>query len=247
MLAQMTTLERLNRSDVDALLLDLDDTLLANDMATFLPEYLALLAKHSQVLLDPDRFRAALLTSTSAMLQSLDTSKSNRDVFWETFLPLTGLARDRAEEHFADFYLGDYEALAALTRRVPGACELVDAAFSSGLRVVVATNPVFPTAAIEARLRWAGLLPREAPFDLVTSFEIMHATKPHAAYYQEIARRIDCAPARMLMVGNDQKADIVGASSAGLHTHRVKSASEALAEGSDAADTVLAEIRAWLG
>jgi FMN phosphatase YigB (HAD superfamily) len=85
------------------------------------------------------------------------------------------------------------------------------------------------------------------PFDLVTSFEHMHATKPHAAYYEEIAKRIGCVPKRMLMVGNDPKADIVGASSAGLHTHLVRSASEALAEGSAAGNSVLSEIRAWLG
>ncbi len=221
----MDSLKELDPRGIDALLLDLDDTLLVNDMDTFLPEYLALLARHAQSLIDPERFTAALLGSTRAMMQSTDGQSSNAEVFWQTFLEMTGLAREPIEAHFHRFYLGEYESLSSRTRPVPGAPTLIDAALARGLQVIIATNPVFPRAAIDARLRWAGVN-RDVPLALITTYEVMHWTKPHDAYFAEIGARVGCAPERMLMVGNDPQADIAGARAAGLHTHLVTSASK---------------------
>ena len=38
-----------------------------------------------------------------------------------------------------------------------------------GLRVALATNPIFPEAAIKSRIRWAGLEPED--FELYTTYE----------------------------------------------------------------------------
>ena len=53
---------------------------------------------------------------------------------------------------------------------------------------------MFPHQAVEARLAWAGVPVTEYPYTLVTSYENMHAAKPHQAYYQEILAKIGCRP-----------------------------------------------------
>ena len=92
------------------------------------------------------------------------------------------------------------------------------AAFARGLAVIIATNPLFPTTAIEQRLAWAGVPVDEYPYALVTTYENMHAAKPQPAYYREILAAIDCPPDRALMVGDDWKNDIAPAAAVGLHT-----------------------------
>jgi len=46
----------------------------------------------------------------------------------------------------------------------------------------------------------------------------MHARKPHAAYYNEIAKMIGVDPQDCLMVGNEVKNDILPARKAGMKT-----------------------------
>ena len=52
----------------------------------------------------------------------------------------------------------------------------------------------------------------------------MHASKPHAAYYREIAGMIGCDPQECLMVGNEIKNDILPARRAGMKTFWVTKA-----------------------
>ncbi len=61
--------------------------------------------------------------------------------------------------------------------------------------------PVFPRTATYKRIRWAGLSPGD--FEIVTTYEICHASKPSTAYYREILDWIGLAPADCVMVGND--------------------------------------------
>jgi FMN phosphatase YigB (HAD superfamily) len=72
---------------------------------------------------------------------------------------------------------------------------------------------------VEARLRWAGLPVSEFDFELVTTYENMHAAKPQPAYYEEILAQIDLAAAETLMVGDDWENDIVPAASVGCYTY----------------------------
>ena len=76
-----------------------------------------------------------------------------------------------------------------------------------GYRVVLATNPLFPSIATESRIRWAGLEPSE--FDLYTTYENTSYCKPNLDYYRDILKRINCRPEECLMVGNDVGEDMV--------------------------------------
>lgn len=201
-----------------AVLFDLDDTLLGNDMDRFLPGYFGLLGQHAEKYLPRDQFLPELLTSTEAMIRNVDPALSNRDVFWQTFDQRTGLDAAELEPFFEQFYRTQFHQLRDRTEKRPFATELVQFCFDHHLDVVVATNPLFPLIAIEARLDWGGLPVDQFNFALVTGYENMHAAKPQPAYYTEILQKIGCAPEEALMVGNDWEADILPARSVGVQT-----------------------------
>ena len=76
-----------------------------------------------------------------------------------------------------------------------------------GIRVVLATNPLFPSIATENRIRWAGLQPED--FEYFTTFENSHYCKPNLDYYQEILEKRSLKPEECLMVGNDVGEDMI--------------------------------------
>ncbi|MBK8987744.1 MAG: HAD family hydrolase [Chloroflexi bacterium] len=204
---------------LQAVLFDLDDTLLGNNMDTFIPGYFALLGKYAERYLPRDRFLRELMVCTQAMISSTDTAVSNRDVFWGTFQQRTGLDPTELEPFFETFYAEQFPQLAAATSKRAGAPELVQLCLDRGLKVVIATNPMFPRRAVEERLAWAGLPLSDYAYDLVTSYEVMHATKPHPAYYREILAYIQVSPAAALMVGDDWENDIAPAAAVGCATY----------------------------
>ncbi|MEZ4590306.1 MAG: HAD family hydrolase [Chloroflexota bacterium] len=210
-----------------AILFDLDDTLLGNDMDRFLPGYFDLLGRFAEKYLPRDQFLPELLASTEAMIRNVDPALSNRDVFWQTFEQRTGLDSAELELFFEQFYRNQFLQLEGRTEKRPFAAQLVQFCFDHNLEVVVATNPLFPLIAIEARLAWAGLPVDQYNFALVTGYENMHAAKPQPAYYTEILQKIGCAPAEALMVGNDWEADILPARSVGIQTYWLSLAGEA--------------------
>jgi len=202
---------------VKAVLFDLDGTLLGNEIDIFMPQYFRLLSREFAPYYPPAKFGSALMEATAAMMQP-HHGRLNKDVFWQVFLARTGLKYDEIYPLTQRFYRDIFPRLAFLTRPVPGATELLDALFSQGYTVVVATNPLFPREAILERLRWGGV--DHYPFALITSYENMHATKPYAEYWLEILERIRCPPDATLMVGNSLSDDMA-AKDSGLFTYYV--------------------------
>lgn len=75
-----------------------------------------------------------------------------------------------------------------------------------GVRVALATNPIFPRIATEQRIRWAGLAPED--FALYTTYENSTFCKPNPDYYREVVRTLGVQPEECLMVGNDATEDL---------------------------------------
>lgn len=204
---------------LQAILFDLDDTLLGNNMDHFLPGYFALLGEYAARYFSPEKFIEELLVCTEGMVRNIDPSQSNREVFWGLFEQRTGLNANELEAFFDRFYREQFHQLRSRTQKRPFAVKLVDYCLRHNLDVVVATNPLFPRTAIEARLAWAGLPVAQYDFALVTTYENMHAAKPQPAYYAEILDKISCVPEQALMVGNDWQNDILPAHSLGIQTY----------------------------
>ncbi|MCL6450574.1 MAG: HAD family hydrolase [Acetobacteraceae bacterium] len=207
------------RTVLEALLLDLDGTLLDIDFQAFLRDYLARLGRHFASRYPPDRFCGWVMASTRAMIDDRDPARTNRDAFWQDFAPRAGCPVEELLPGFEAFYREVFPRLCVYGRAVPAARPLVERALARGLKVAVATNPVFPLMAIQERLRWAGLA--DLPFALVTAYEDMHFCKPHPEYYLETASRLGVEPRRCLMVG-DRPWDDMSAALAGMRTYLVE-------------------------
>ncbi len=192
---------------LEAVLFDLDGTLLHMDTDEFTTEYIRALAPHLARFVEPAVFAKQLMASTYAMIKNDDPTRANREVFISDFFPRVGWPVEQLMPIFDAFYRSDFATLKRFTKPNPWANLVVDQAIRHGWRVVVATNPVFPIEAIVERLRWAGI--DRYDYDLITSYEIMHHCKPHPAYYQEILSKLRLEPEQCLMVGNDVDEDLV--------------------------------------
>ena len=197
-----------------SILFDLDDTLLDNAMETFLPKYLEALVPRMAHLIPPHRFVEQLMSSTRAMTENTDPTRTNRQVFMEDFFPKVGHPPEVLMPIFDDFYANDFGRLRVYARTKPEARMIMEKVFAQDYTVVIATSPVFPLTAIEQRLEWAGV--RDFDYALITSYENMHACKPHLTYYLEILSRIGCRAEECLMVGNSFEEDIAPATKLGM-------------------------------
>ena len=203
------------------LLLDLDDTLLANPMDQFLPAYLGKLSTHLSAYVEPSVMVQALLAGTRQMVENQQPDCTLMDVFGSVFYPSLRLQPQEIQPAIEQFYADVFPSLQQLTQIKPGAIELVDTAFERGYRVAISTSPLFPKTAVIQRLEWAGLSPRKYPFDLVGSFEYFHFSKPNPAFFAEMLARMGWPEDPVVVVGNDLENDIHSATLLGLPTYLV--------------------------
>lgn len=190
-----------------AVLFDLDGTLLPMDQDEFVKAYFRLLAKKlAPYGYEPDKLVKAVWHGTGAMIQN-DGSRTNETVFWNDFTNIFGEQARAHEPVFAEYYEKDFQQVQNSCGYTPKAAEIVRSLKAAGVRVALATNPVFPAIATESRIRWAGLEPEE--FELYTTYENIGFCKPNLDYYREILRRMELDAADCLMVGNDVDEDMV--------------------------------------
>ena len=199
-----------------AILLDLDNTLLSNSMEIFMPAYLQAITRHAAHLIPPERLISEMMQATQAMNENDGTGSTNEEAFASAFYPALGYERAVLEPVFEQFYAKEFSKLQPLTQQRSEARPLVEWGFERGLQVAIATNPLFPRTAIEQRLEWAGIPVIEFDYALVTTYEDMHATKSHPAYYREILAQLGRQPGECLMVGDHWEWDVANAALAGI-------------------------------
>jgi FMN phosphatase YigB (HAD superfamily) len=194
--------------ELHGVLFDLDGTLLDVDLDAFLRRYFLALGSVASSRFPGVAFMPALLASTSAM-QRPHPGRTNKETFDADFLAQTGFDLAKDHEVFDAFYRDVFPTLGDGYGPAPGARAAVEAAKALGLKTAIATQPIFPAAAIRHRLAWAGLA--DVRFDAVTTYETMLACKPQSAYFEQTAAMIGCAPERCLMVGDDRDIDMPAA------------------------------------
>ena len=193
--------------DINTILFDLDGTLLPMDQEKFVNVYFKMLAaKLVPYGYEPQQLINAILAGIEAMIKN-DGSQLNEDAFWKRFVDIYGDKVLADKPVFEDFYKNEFQDARLFCGFNPKAAETVRSLKDKGYRVVLATNPLFPSIATESRIRWAGLEPSE--FDLYTTYENTSYCKPNLDYYRDILKRINCRPEECLMVGNDVGEDMV--------------------------------------
>jgi len=200
------------------ILFDLDGTLLPMQTEKFMETYIKALTGTFLDHVDPDIFRQRLYAGTRKMLANDGGPKTNEQVFYEAFFD--GLDQDQGfiVEVFHQFYRTNFRHAKIATGTSPDMIRAVDILQEKGYQMVVATNPLFPFEAVLERIQWAELDPKR--FDLITSFETMHACKPRQSFFFEVLERLDRTPEEVLMVGNDMRDDLA-AGHVGITTYLV--------------------------
>lgn len=232
---------------ITTVLFDLDGTLLPMDNEAFTRGYFKLLAaKAAPHGYEPRQLVDAVWAGTAAMVKN-DGSRSNETAFWEKFAEIYGEEALADKALFDEFYEKEFQAARDLCGLNPKAAETVRLVKSMGLRVALATNPIFPATATESRIRWAGLEPSD--FELYTTYENTGFCKPNPDYYRDLLRRLDVVPENCLMVGNDAAEDMI-AETVGMQVFLLtdclinKTQRDISAHPSGSFDSLVAHIRA---
>ena len=199
---------------IQAVLFDLDGTLIFHDQMLFLTEYFKKISLYiASKGYDPKTFVDATMFATGVVLAN-DGGRSNKNIFWEKFFSYYGKYDEKMIELSDAFYVNEFKELRVFAQENPLAKKAVDLAHKGGKKVVLATNPVFPMTAQLERMSWPGLC--ESDFDLITAYENSSFCKPNPKYYFEICKKIGVAPQNAIMIGNDEREDVKAASEAGL-------------------------------
>jgi len=198
------------------ILLDLDNTLLGNDMKEFLPPYFTLLHKHFQEYIDAQTLWQVTLSSVQTIHAQPGDTDNNVEAFIAEFSRQIGQPVGVVQQAWDNFYHEDYLQLKAYTTRLPEAETVVRRLLADGHQVVIATNPLFLADAIRQRMDWAGI--NGFPYALITTMENSRYFKPNPQYYQEILTKVGSTPETTWMVGDDPANDIEPARSLGIST-----------------------------
>ena len=206
---------------IDAILFDLDGTLIFHEHNVFISEYFKSISSYvASRGLDPKRFVEATMYGTGFVLNN-DGSRFHKELFWEKFFEVYGEKEkfDEIVKISDDYYLTNFKEMKAFSNCNENAKAAIELARKNGRKVVLATNPVFPLTALLERLSWSGL--SKDDFDLITSYENSTFSKPNPNYYFEICRKIGVNPKNAIMIGNDERDDMKAAFEAGLMCYLV--------------------------
>lgn len=197
----------MTNSQIKVVLFDLDGTLLPMDQDEFIKAYFGGIAKKlAPYGYEPNKLVKSIWTGTAAMVKN-DGTTTNETAFWNTFAGIYGEQVRLDEPRFDAFYREDFDKIQSSCGYTPDALKTVEWIKTTGLRMALATNPIFPAIATQKRIRWAGLNAED--FELVTTYENSKYCKPNLNYYLEIMNELHVLPSECLMVGNDVSEDMV--------------------------------------
>ena len=128
---------------IEAVLFDLDNTLILFDEKKFFETYSKKLYLSFQDILSPQEFFQKLISSTQVMTNN-DGRLTNAEFFINDFAK--GLTEDKKKlwQRFENFYKNEFEQFEFLMKPLNTAREIITEIKEKELKVVIASNPMFP-------------------------------------------------------------------------------------------------------
>ncbi len=191
---------------ITTILFDLDGTLLPMDQDVFAGAYFKGLARAAA----PHGYESAKLIDTiwkgTAAMVKNNGERTNEEAFWAYFASVYGTDALGDTVIFDEFYERDFDKVQAVCGYNPRVPALIAELKEAGVRLVLATNPIFPKVATDRRIRWAGLSPDD--FVYYTTYENARRCKPNPDYYRDILTACGLTAEECIMVGNDVAEDM---------------------------------------
>lgn len=191
-----------------AVLFDLDNTLILYDEMEFFKGYLPQITNSFADLIPPDIFPQKLISAMQTMMKN-DGSQSNRDSFLNAISDGAEGQRDEIWSRFLTFHSTEYDQFKSLVSVPKGIHDVFHKLQKKNIKLVIASNPIWPLEIQEKRFSWTGI--EDQDFDFITHIENMSHCKPSIEYYKEICQKINETPESCLMVGNDLINDMIAA------------------------------------
>jgi FMN phosphatase YigB (HAD superfamily) len=201
-----TRMTMINKNNIEAILFDLDGTLLQVEMQKYIPTYAASLAAQLRDHAAVDKTVEAIFSAINSLINRDSGQSSNKIYFFQHIADCLSLNTDLIADSFADFFSAGLPILDPLMQPLSLARALIEQSLERDLTVVIATNPVFPRTVVESRLTRAGLA--DFDFELITCYENCRRCKPHPDYFSDILDRLKLPAKSCLMVGNDSEHDL---------------------------------------
>ena len=188
-------------------LFDLDGTLLPMNQDRFLMAYFKGMASHVASLgYAPEKITQAIWDGSREMAKN-DGSRSNEEIFWESFVKICGSSVLENKPSFDSFYEIGFDKIKAVTNPDPHINKKIKLLKKSGYTLAIATNPMFPRIATRKRIEWAGL--DASDFEFFTTYEDSRHCKPNLDYYRDVMNMLGATADECIMVGNDVEEDMV--------------------------------------
>lgn len=200
---------------LNAVLFDLDGTLLNIDGDAFLEDYIVRLARFLHPWVDAQAFVQALWSAAAGALAAPHPQKTNRQALTEALGASLRVSPATLSKKIDAFSLASAATILPGGQPMPGSHRAVVAAQARGLKIAVATTPIYHLAVVRNRLARADL--ETVNWDVIATDQFC-STKPYPAYYEEVAARLAVPPATCLMVG-DNPFDDMAARNVGMATY----------------------------
>jgi len=200
-------------------LFDLDDTLLLTNMDRFMPAYFEILGQALSHLGSQEKITEQIHHAVEKMVSNQNPELTLKEVFDSHFYAPLGTTEEACKQRLHNFYDQEYPQLKPITQTKRAAPKLIEWCQSQGMRIAIATNPLFPQAATRHRITWAGLDPTD--FAFFTTYDDFHFTKPHLAYYAEVLGRLGWPETPIVMIGDSLTYDLFPMNDMGYQTYWV--------------------------
>ncbi|KGP75354.1 hydrolase [Desulfosporosinus sp. Tol-M] len=191
---------------IQAILFDLEGTLINVDMTEFMRNYLGILAPRFAHLLPPDKFSKQLLRSLETAQSDPKPGQTNIQTFYDDFSKATGHSLLTLRPIFEEFYESDFPALQCLVQAIPQGVKVVENAIQQGFLTAVASNLLLPLSAMREHVRWTGLTADH--FTVIPAVDNFHFFKPQLGFFREVAEILGVKPDSCLLVSG-QTRDII--------------------------------------
>ncbi|EHQ90269.1 HAD family hydrolase [Desulfosporosinus youngiae] len=183
---------------IQAILFDIEGTMINLDTAKFIQNYLGILAPRFAHLLSPDKFTKHLLKSIETIQKEPKPEQTVVQTLLDDLAKATGQSVQVLKPIFEEFYVSDFPALRCLVQANPQGVKAVEYAIQQGFLTAVLSNPLIPLIAIKEQIRWAGLTPEH--FKVIATPDNCHYCKPHPGFFKEVANNLGVRPQNCLIV-----------------------------------------------